>query len=394
MSKNAPRDRPAADGRAELERLAAEVPASLRERFAEITDLLDACCEERLNDDYRLLCREMAAAICQPGSPVMRGKAGSWAAGTLYVLGQMNFLTDRSQTPHMTSGEIAAAFDVSPATMHNKAKTIREGLDLSHLDPTWQLPDRLERHPMRMMADLLGPADRRGRPVTRTEPREPVGEIEALEYDITEEPWPDPHLDAMSPEEREEFEEVGAAITAGGGEEALDRVAALLDRFPDYPTLHNFHAVALQSAGRDEEATRVIEETARRFPDYLFGRLNLAGQLIQRGEPEGVPAVFDGQMALARLYPERNGRFHVSEFVAFHTLLGEYFAALGDLENAEIYLELVEDVAPDHPSVIRLADRLDGLAFADTLASLTERFGRAKPAKAKRQKKKKKKRRK
>ena len=381
------------DADAALQELVSEVPPDLRERFAEITDLLDACCEERLNDDYRLLCREMAPSICQPGSPVMRGKAGSWAAGTLYVLGQINFFTDRSQTPHMTSEEIAAAFDVSPATMHNKAKTIREGLDLSHLDPQWSLPDRLERHPMRMMADLLGPPARGGEGVRRPEPREPVGEIEELGYDIVDEPWPDPHLDAMSPAEREEFEVVGTAITAGESEDVLDRLAALLDRFPNYPTLHNFHAVALQSAGLDEEATRVIEETARRFPDYLFGRINLAGQLIQRGEPEGVPAVFDGQMALARLYPERNGRFHVSEFVAFHTLLGEYFAALGDLENAEIYLELVEDVSPDHPSMMRLADRLDGLAFADTLASLTERFGRAKPAKAKRQKKKKKKRR-
>jgi len=103
-----------------LRDLMAEVPKAYATRFTDLVGLTDAFCDAHLNAEYKGLCREMAVAVCQKGSPVLKGKAEGWAAGIVYALGRVNFLDDPSQTPHMKSTEIAEGFGVSVATMQAK----------------------------------------------------------------------------------------------------------------------------------------------------------------------------------------------------------------------------------------------------------------------------------
>jgi hypothetical protein len=136
--------------------LAEQISADARSRFDEITALTDAFCREHLNDEYCDGCRRLTAAVCLAGGPIHEGKAASWAAGIAYTLGHVNFLTDSTQSPHMRSEDIAHAFGVSPATMHSKARDIREGMDIVRFDPRFTLPSRLEDNPLVWMLDLNG----------------------------------------------------------------------------------------------------------------------------------------------------------------------------------------------------------------------------------------------
>ena len=131
-----------------LEDLEAEVPADLRSRFREIVRLTDQFADDHLNAEYEELCRDMAVVLCHTDSPATRGKAESWAAGIVYTVGWVNFLTDPSQTPHMKADDIAKAIGVSAATMQSKSRVLREGLDLMRLDPNWTLPSRVDDNPM------------------------------------------------------------------------------------------------------------------------------------------------------------------------------------------------------------------------------------------------------
>lgn len=133
---------------------AAEVPDEYREVYLELVALTDKFCSERLNDEYQDLCREMAISLCQDGSPVFRGKRASWASGVVYSVGWVNFLGDPSQEPHVRSEDIAKWFGVSVATMQNKSKVIREGLDLMPLDPEFTLPSRIDDNPLVWMVEL------------------------------------------------------------------------------------------------------------------------------------------------------------------------------------------------------------------------------------------------
>ena len=136
--------------------LMAQVPAAYGARFTELTGLTDAFCDARLNAEYKDLCRQMAVAVCQKGSPVRTGNTAGWAAGIVYALGRVNFLDDPSQTPHMKSAEIAKGFGVSVATMQAKAKVIREGLDLMPFHPDWSLPSRMDDNPLVWMLKVNG----------------------------------------------------------------------------------------------------------------------------------------------------------------------------------------------------------------------------------------------
>jgi hypothetical protein len=132
-----------------MDNLLKQVPENLRDRFKEITALTDRFCEEHLDDEYRDLCREMAAVLCIEGAPVSSGKAAGWAAGIVYSVGWVNFLTsDRSQPHHLKAEDMARALGASPATMMAKAKVIRKGLDLQRMDPRWSRHEILEHNPL------------------------------------------------------------------------------------------------------------------------------------------------------------------------------------------------------------------------------------------------------
>jgi len=136
--------------------LAEVVSESYVDRFLALVELTDGFCDAHLDAEYRRLCRLMAAAVCCEGLPVLRGKPSSWAAGIVYALGRVNFLTDPSQTPHMTSPDIAAGFGVSPSTMMSKAKVIREEFELIPFDPRWCLPSLVAHNPLVWLIEVDG----------------------------------------------------------------------------------------------------------------------------------------------------------------------------------------------------------------------------------------------
>ena len=125
-----------------------DVPAEQWPLFERLAGLTDAFCDAHLNDEYKELCRDMAAALCQPGSPAAKGKPEGWACGIVYSVGWVNFLTDPSQKPHLRAEQIAKGFGVSVATMQTRSKYLREALGLMGLDPEWTLPTRLASNPL------------------------------------------------------------------------------------------------------------------------------------------------------------------------------------------------------------------------------------------------------
>jgi Domain of unknown function (DUF6398) len=93
------------------------VPQSMQATYEAITSLTDAFCREHLNEDYRVLAQRMTAALCRKRpSPLASGQPRTWACGIVYVLGQINFLTDPSTQPFMTTADLCARFGVGQCT--------------------------------------------------------------------------------------------------------------------------------------------------------------------------------------------------------------------------------------------------------------------------------------
>ena len=126
-----------------------KVPESLQAVYDEITNSSDAFCREYLNEEYADLARKMAATLARKRpSPLVNGRADSWAAGILYTLGQVNFLFDKSQSPHMRADELCKRIGVSQQTAGGRAQKIREMLDIFQMHPDWTIPSRMDENPL------------------------------------------------------------------------------------------------------------------------------------------------------------------------------------------------------------------------------------------------------
>jgi hypothetical protein len=133
------------------------VPKEMQARFDEITQLTDAFSQAYLNNEYAQLCRELTATLCRKRpSPLVRGKADTWACGIIHALGMVNFLFDASQTPHVPASQIWEYFGLSSSTMQAKSKQIRDLLDMYQLDPNWTLPSKVDQNPLIWMLEVNG----------------------------------------------------------------------------------------------------------------------------------------------------------------------------------------------------------------------------------------------
>lgn len=134
-----------------------KVPKNMQDKFDAITQLTDEFCKTHLNDEYAQVCRKMTAKLARKRpSPLASGRVNTWAAGIVYAVGQVNFLFDRSQIPHIAASELAEAFGVASSTAGNKAKTIRNALKISMMDPNWTLPSRMDSNIMVWMIEVNG----------------------------------------------------------------------------------------------------------------------------------------------------------------------------------------------------------------------------------------------
>src|SRR5438132_10236670 len=94
--------------------------------FNEIARLVDAFCKQHLNAEYADLCRKLTEKLARKRpSPLQSGKPNTWACGIVRTIGWVNFLDDRSQTPHMKMTAIDKAFGVGESTGQGKAMLIR-----------------------------------------------------------------------------------------------------------------------------------------------------------------------------------------------------------------------------------------------------------------------------
>ena len=133
------------------------VPKDMQARFEEITQFTDAFCQTYLNGEYRQLCRELTATLCRKRpSPLMRGKASTWACGIIHALGMVNFLFDSSQTLHIAASQIWEYFELSSSTMQAKSKQIRDLLGMYPMDPDWSTPSMVDKNPLIWMLSVNG----------------------------------------------------------------------------------------------------------------------------------------------------------------------------------------------------------------------------------------------
>jgi len=127
------------------------------DRAQAIIDITDHMCHEHLDDEYGRIARRLIARVARKRpSPLARGDARIWAAGVVYASGQINFLFDPTQTPHLTAKQLAEGLGVVQTTMANKAGLINRTLGIGIFEPELTRIAMLEQHPMAWIVEIDG----------------------------------------------------------------------------------------------------------------------------------------------------------------------------------------------------------------------------------------------
>lgn len=139
------------------ERKQETVPQKMRPVFDAVVAVTDAFCQEHLTDEYAQLCRQAVAALSRKRPSLLTtGRVETWACGIAYAMGSVNFLFDKSQTPHMNAGQLCEWFGVAKSTASAKARAVQDALSIGPLDPRWTLPSRLADNPLVWMIEVNG----------------------------------------------------------------------------------------------------------------------------------------------------------------------------------------------------------------------------------------------
>ncbi|WP_373058145.1 DUF1186 domain-containing protein [Zunongwangia sp. H14] len=169
----------------------------------------------------------------------------------------------------------------------------------------------------------------------------------------------DPHLldeqNHLSDKVRAILEEIHTDVFKGR-KYLLKKLPRLIEQYPKVPVFKNLLATVHQKRGETGQAFKANRWLVKEHPDYLFGKLNLAAEYFENEEYERMPEVLGETLELKALYPHREA-FHIEEFIGFYQLAVLYFLYQDDIEQAEIRLAAMKEVAPDHVKTKQAEER-------------------------------------
>lgn len=103
----------------------------IKQKESQLIEMVSGFCDENLDEEYKTLCVKLTEKLGRKREvPFKRGKLENWASGIIYAIGQINFLFDSDFEPYVTPDEICTFFGTKKSTASNKARDIRQILNL------------------------------------------------------------------------------------------------------------------------------------------------------------------------------------------------------------------------------------------------------------------------
>ena len=128
------------------------------EKYQEIDDSITRFCDAKLNAEFTEVCLFVLEKLRHKRpSPLIIGKANTWACVIVYAICSNNFVFDRSQPYYMPAQDIAGWFSLSKSTAQSKATEINKMLKISYFTPEYVISS-LQEH-ANSLIDMMCAAD-------------------------------------------------------------------------------------------------------------------------------------------------------------------------------------------------------------------------------------------
>ena len=198
----------------------------------------------------------------------------------------------------------------------------------------------------------------RGKRSTGTTGQTPPVVVHLKEFEITWDPIPMANF-GVPPEVVAQMDELHETVMSGDAASVVTTLERYWEQYPQAPVFGNWLSVAYQRIDRIEDTMRVTREIFECHSDYIFARVNLAEEALRYFDLAEAERFLGAEMFLPALFPERK-LFHISEFLSFCRVAGQYELLNGNLDGAKKNLKMMKDLEPDHPSTCHLRDKLEG----------------------------------
>jgi tetratricopeptide (TPR) repeat protein len=186
-------------------------------------------------------------------------------------------------------------------------------------------------------------------------------EVQPMNYEIYTEPQHN-----YSPQVAELLRKGTEALYEGRANEAETLITQALELEPNSPPILNNLAAVYSQQDRVQEYRALLDQIHAIDPDYLFGRANLAHVYIHEGKLK------EAREMLEPLLSRR--RMHISECGAVYGAQIDLALAEGHREAAQGWLNMWEQVDPDHPNLTVFKRRLDAPPLLEKLAPVAEKI--------------------
>jgi hypothetical protein len=124
----------------------------------------------------------------------------------------------------------------------------------------------------------------------------------------------------------------------------------------DEPAMLFNLATAIQQQGRTTEAKWMLDDVIHHWPDYFFGKLELARRAAQARDHERAREILDSL--------RDREEYHVSEYMSLCFYYAELEMNCSRPEAAEPWIEQARQVQPDHPQLPMIERQLKASRFS------------------------------
>lgn len=136
----------------------------------------------------------------------------------------------------------------------------------------------------------------------------------------------------------------------GQAEEAEPLLLKAIELEPEAPDIKNNLGAAYEMQGRSKEGYALARELFEKYPDYLFGRINMAKLYIRDKKLDEAREILDNVMFIDKM--------HILEFGSLCQAQIEFALAKKENGVAESWLNMWENMDPDHPGIERMRMRI------------------------------------
>lgn len=155
----------------------------------------------------------------------------------------------------------------------------------------------------------------------------------------------------------------------------IERLQKLAEDSPDILIYQGYLLQAYLFEDMEKEALELAERIAKKYPDFVFGKIAFIEASLLRNELKKIEEHFQDKFHYKEVFPEK-GSFHIVEILHYCFAIGKFMALSGESAEANLYMEEIKSIDPESIFIKKLQATIDKSTGVKFYQKIFRRFKR------------------